>query len=241
MSKPRIRCDGIVKKFGGVTALYDLSLTIRQDEITGIIGPNGAGKTTLFNVITGVLPPTDGEVYLDGEEISGKETHEICHLGVARTFQSPKPLESLTVEENLRVAQHFGGGDGRESTSRLTVQEVLEILDLESSADEHPDQMGIVDKKYIDLARALMTGATLVLVDEIMAGLTPAEKRSFIETFETFHDDFDIDFVVIEHDLQAIRSISDRLIVIHNGSPIATGTPEDVLQRQEVREAYAGV
>jgi len=241
MSRERIRCEEVVKKFGGVTALDGLSLTIKRGEITGIIGPNGAGKTTLFNVITGVLSPTSGDVILDGTVISGLETHEICHRGISRTFQSPKPLASLTVEENLRAAQHFGAGVGGESDDDLSVSGVLETLGLEDSADSYPDQMGIVNQKYIDLARALMTGSTLVLVDEIMAGLTPAEKQSFVDTFGTFHDSFGIDFVVIEHDLETIRSISDRLIVIHNGQSIARGSPEEVLRDQEVREAYAGI
>jgi ABC-type branched-subunit amino acid transport system ATPase component len=233
-----LECQGVTKKFGGLLALDGFDLSIEEDHITGLIGPNGAGKTTCFNVITGVYTPEKGDVRFRKESITGNQGHEICQAGIARTFQTPQPLRKLSVSENLLVADHYGrGNEGRHG---FDVDEVLEFFDLDDRAEADPTSLQIMERKFLDLARAMMTEPELILADEIMAGLTPAEKQRMNDIIRRIHNEFDMDFLVIEHDLGVIRSISDRIVVINEGRHLLSGPPEDVLEAQEVQEAYIG-
>lgn len=240
MKGPLLECIDVKKTYGGIVALDGLELQINPGEITGLIGPNGAGKTTFFNAITGVVKVDSGSITFKDQSLVGLSPHQICHLGIGRTFQSPKPLPGLSVVNNLEAAQYFGRARSEGSELPYDIEEVLDVLDLSECAEMDPDELAIIDQKLLGLARALMTGPDLLLLDEIMAGHTPAEKEQLCEKIETFYSDYGVDFVIVEHDLKMIRKISQRVIVIHNGRNLSTGSPEVVLQDSEVREAYAG-
>jgi branched-chain amino acid transport system ATP-binding protein len=210
-------------------------VTVAANEITGLIGPNGAGKTTLFNVVSGILAPDEGTVVFDETDITGWPAHRIARGGITRTFQTPRPVRALTVEKNLRVARFFSGDrDG----DRERLESVLELLTLAPKRNVETDQLGIVERKYVDLGRALVMEPDLVMLDEIMAGLNPTETSELIEAIREAHDTFGTDFLLIEHNLRAIRSVSDAVIVIHEGHHLATGSPKEVLERESVQDAY---
>jgi branched-chain amino acid transport system ATP-binding protein len=234
---PLLRCEGVTKRFGGIVALDEFEASVDAGAITGLIGPNGAGKTTLFDVITGVLVPEDGAVVFDGEAITRRRPHEICQEGIGRSFQTPQPIRSLTVEENLRVAAAFGS-PGDHDDARF--ERVLDVLGLEDGRDTAAGNLQMVEQKYVDLGRALMTRPKLVLLDETLAGLNPTEKESMITVIRRIHEEFDADFLVVEHDLGAIRDVSDTILVIDEGRFMMGGTPEDVLNDERVQEAYIG-
>ena len=232
-----LRCQDVSKRFGGIQALDGVELAVEDDEIVGLVGPNGAGKTTLFNVITGVYRPNGGNVTFRGEELVGQRPHRICRRGIARSFQMPKPITQLTIEENLRVADRFGrGGD----EWLLPPGDLLDLFGLATHREAYPDRLQLVEKKYLDLARALATAPSLVCLDEIMAGLTPVEKNDTIDRVRVLHDDHDLSFLVIEHDLRVVRDLCDRVVVIDEGRNIAAGSAQSVFEDERVRETYIG-
>jgi branched-chain amino acid transport system ATP-binding protein len=233
-----LQCEGLTKHFGGIVALDGVDATVEAGAITGLIGPNGAGKTTLFNLVTGVLTPDAGAVRFRGEDVTGRPPHVICHAGLVRTFQTPRPIWSLSVEENLRVAGEFGSADRAVPEGRL--DHLLDLLDLAERRGDPPDALGLVEQKYLDLARALLTMPALVLVDEILAGLNPTEKAGVIELVRRVHDEFDVDFLVVEHDLRAIRELCETVLVVNEGRLMTRGTPTAVLADEQVQEAYVG-
>jgi len=235
-----LQIEDVTKRFGGIVALDGFSASVADDEITGMIGPNGAGKTTLFNVITGVLAPDDGSVYFRDDDITALPPHEICHAGISRTFQTPKPIRALTVEENLRVARTYGYGGETPGRDTPEIEEILQLFSLEGDRDASPEDLPLVQQKFVDVARALATGPGLILLDEIMAGLNPTGKTTVIETIEAIHAEFGVVFLVIEHDLDAIRSISDTVIAMNEGKELVAGAPGDVMGTETVREAYIG-
>ena len=232
-----LRCRDVSKRFGGIQALDGVELTVEDDEIVGLVGPNGAGKTTLFNVITGVYRPNGGNVTFRGEELVGQQPHRICRRGIARSFQMPKPITQLTIEENLRVADRFGRA-GEEWL--LPPGNLLELFGLATDREAYPDRLQLVEKKYLDLARALATAPSLVCLDEFMAGLTPVEKNDTIDRIRGLHDDHDLSFLVIEHDLRVVRDLCDRVVVIDEGRNIAAGSAQSVFEDERVRETYIG-
>lgn len=234
-----LSCEGITKQFGGLTALDAFDMEVPAGEITGLIGPNGAGKTTLFNVITGVISADLGNVRFLDLDITGLKPHEVCHRGIGRTFQVPRPLGSLSVEENVRIAEYFGASDSGTGAS-FDVDSVLEIVGLDDKRNARADALQVVEQKYLDLARALVTQPRLVLLDEIMAGLNPTEKDAMTDTIRRLKESHDLEFLVVEHDLGVIRTVSDRIVVMHNGRDIASGAPDEVLDRDDVRQAYVG-
>jgi len=234
-----LRIEDVTKRFGGIVALDEFSARVADGEITGIIGPNGAGKTTLFNVITGVLAPEGGSIYFRDDDITALAPHEICHAGISRTFQTPKPIRALTVEGNLRVARAYGAG-GSAGTDGPAMDEILELFSLGERRGASPEDLPLVQQKFVDVARALATGPGLILLDEIMAGLNPTEKATVIGRIEEIHDEFGVVFLVIEHDLDAIRSISDTVIAMNEGRELVVGTPDSVMKNETVREAYIG-
>jgi len=227
----------VTKDFGGIRALDGLSVELAEECVTGLIGPNGAGKTTLFDVVSGTLPPSGGTVALDGEVISGQKPHVIARKGIARTFQTPQPIFQLTVEENVRTAEHFGR-DASRGGSSFGVDSVLELVGLADKRDERPENLQLVEQKYVDFARALAMAPDIVLLDEMLAGLNPAEKEAFGDAILRIHEETGTDFFVIEHDMRTIRKLADDVLVINNGRMIAFGPTEDVMARDEVKEAY---
>ncbi|ARS91089.1 ABC transporter ATP-binding protein [Natrarchaeobaculum aegyptiacum] len=234
-----LRATGVTKAFGGLVAVDDVSFEIDDEEVVGLIGPNGAGKTTLFNAITGVYPPTEGEIYLNGTEITGMKPHEISRTGVARTFQTARTFNESTVLENVVVGGIFGNGDSR-SAAEERARQNLAFVGLDDAIDEEVGALNLADRKLLELARALTTEPEFVLVDEIGSGLTPAELETLTDTLLRIRSERGISVFWIEHIMDAIMGSTDRIIVLNQGEKIADGTPEEVQQNQQVEEAYLG-
>jgi len=225
------------KSFGGLVALHQVDLVLEQGEILGLIGPNGAGKTTLFNLVAGVYRPDKGQILFRGEDITYLQPHQICQLGVARTFQLVKPFANLTVLDNVMV-----GAFNRTSSrveARRRAQEVLTFVGLGGREEQLAKSLTTPDRKRLELARALATEPQLLLLDEVMAGLTPTESAAVVELIRKVRDS-GITVFVIEHVMRAIMTLSDRIAVLHHGELIAEGTPQEVSQNERVIEAYLG-
>ncbi|MFC7157687.1 ABC transporter ATP-binding protein [Halomarina halobia] len=227
-------CGGIRKEFGGLVALDDVDLHIDDGEICGLIGPNGAGKTTMFNVVSGAIKPTAGTIRFRGDDITSLPQHEICRRGISRSFQTPRPFKSLSVLENVLVGQRFGNGESNVERA----YEVLELMDLRHREADSPGDLTIVEQKRLDLSRAISTAPDLLLLDEIMAGLNPAETRNFLDLIDRLGENRSV--FVIEHDMKAIMDISDRIVVLESGEKIADGPPSEVANDDQVVAAYIG-
>ncbi|WP_276260538.1 ABC transporter ATP-binding protein [Haloglomus litoreum] len=229
-----LRCEGLTKRFGGLTAVDNVDMTLESGKIYSLIGPNGAGKTTTFNMIAGALEPTEGSITFGGEDITGFAQHEACQAGIARTFQTPRPFTSQTVFQNVTFAQQAGAGRlDREEARRL-----LEFVELGGKADLPAGDLTVVQQKRLDLARALATDPELLLLDEIMAGLNPSEMNDFLDLIREINERRNV--FVIEHIMDAIMDISDRILVLQNGQKIAEGTPEEISSNDDVIKAYLG-
>ncbi|ELZ27962.1 branched-chain amino acid ABC transporter ATP-binding protein [Halogeometricum pallidum JCM 14848] len=234
---PVLEADGVGKQFAGLRALEDVDMTVHRGEIVGLIGPNGAGKTTLFNCISGTFPPSEGRIYLDGQEITDLQAHQIARRGLARTFQITRPLEELTVVENAMVGAHIH--TRRRSEAREIAMEQLAFVGLADRADEEAGELTVGAQKRLELARAVATRPTVLLLDEIMAGLTPSESEEMLGLFRRLRER-GTSLLVIEHDMKAIMKISDYVKVLDNGRSIAFGRPKTVVENEAVIEAYVG-
>jgi branched-chain amino acid transport system ATP-binding protein len=236
---PLLQLEGLSKRFGGLPAVDNLSVSVRQGEVLGIIGPNGAGKSTLVNLIAGALRPTAGKVIYQGKDISHASANRRAHLGIARTFQITQPFTGLDIRENVLVGALFGRRHlGRHEALRVA-DEVLGRVGLADKATLKGNQLTTADRKRLELARALATNPTLLLLDEVMAGLTPAEVAQAVALIREINQT-GVTIMVIEHVMQAITNVSDRILVMHHGSKIAEDLPEQVLSDQRVIEAYLG-
>jgi branched-chain amino acid transport system ATP-binding protein len=227
----------LTKSFSGLKAVSDVSLTVRQGEIVGIIGPNGAGKTTLFNLISGFLRPDGGTVTFDGQNIVGLKPHRICQLGLTRTFQIVKPFGHLTALENVSVGAFARCSDI--STVERRAWDLLEFVGLERKALFAASSLTTPDRKRLELARALATQPKLILLDEVMAGLNPAEKEDVIALVRKVRDS-GVAVLLIEHAMRVIMGLSDRLVVLHHGECIFSGSPQEACSDPGVIEAYLG-
>ncbi len=234
-----LEIKGLRKSFGSVVAADDLDLAVARGEALGIIGPNGAGKTTLFNLIAGGLAPDRGEIRLDGRNITAASPHERCVAGIARSYQIPQPFENLTVFENLLV----GAVHGRRQSERDAAGPCGEILartGLIARANTPVASLNLLERKRLEMARALATGPHLLLLDEIAGGLTEAECRQLISTIKDVHA-AGTAIVWIEHIVHALLAVVSRLIVLNFGRKVAEGEPRQVMTLAEVRQIYIGI
>ena len=234
-----LQVQNVTKQFGGLTAVNDVSFDLPAGQILGLIGPNGAGKTTLFNCINGVYPPTKGTVYFQGRKITGLPTYRVADLGLARTHQIVRPLNELTVRENVMVGSCFGRENQRLGVAGRIADEVLAFVGLDQRADMLAGSLNVAQKKRLELARALAARPFLLLLDEVLAGLNQAEVTRMLQTIRQIRDQ-GVTIIMIEHIMHAVMNVSDRIIVLNYGALIAEGTPEEVSQNAEVVEAYLG-
>ncbi len=229
--------ERVTKRFGGLTAVRQVSLDVRQGDLLGIIGPNGAGKTTLFNVISGYYRPDGGRVVLDGRPVGGLPPHVICRLGLSRTFQLVKPFGNLSVLDNAMIGALTRLR--RVSAARLEAERVIETCGLAPHAAARAKALPIGLRKRLEVARALATRPRLLLLDEVMAGLNPSELAGMIELIRRLHAD-GLTLIVIEHIMAAMMRLARRIVVLHHGEAIAEGTPREVASDRRVIDAYLG-
>ena len=230
---------GVGKHFGGLQALSKITIDLPEGQILGLIGPNGAGKTTLFNVINGVFRPEEGRVVFRGQDVTGWRTYRLAHLGMARTHQIVQPLNDLTVYENAMVGACYGREHHGLAAAGHIADEVLDFVGLGPRRSQLAGSLNVAQKKRLELARALASRPILLLLDEVLAGLNPAEISSMIQTIAEIRR-LGVTIIMIEHVMHAVMSVSDRIVVLDYGLQIAEGTPEEISRHPQVIEAYLG-
>jgi len=229
--------QSVSKAFGGLQAVSSVSFTVGAGEIVGIIGPNGAGKTTLFNVITGVYAPDRGRVVFRGEDVTGAAPHHVCKLGAARTFQVSKPFAALTVLQTVRIGALNRIPDMAGATAKAL--EVLELMGLAAKRDEPGRALTVMERKSLEMARALATQPSLLLLDEVAAGLRPNEIQDMITLVRGIAAG-GVSVLIIEHVLEAVLRLSGRIVVLNHGEVIAQGRPDELVNDPRVIDAYLG-
>jgi neutral amino acid transport system ATP-binding protein len=245
--------QGVTKRFGGIQAVNDATLDVREGSITALIGPNGAGKTTLFNLLTGFYRPDHGSIVFDGREVAGKASHRIARLGMVRTFQITKALAGMPVIDNMTLAapdqpgEHLWnlvgrprGWRAREKEAHEEAMELLEVFNLHEKADEYAGTLSGGQRKLLELARALMTKPRLLMLDEPMAGINPTLGKRLLDHMQRLRREEGVTFLFIEHDMEVVMEHSDRVIVMALGTVIADGKPEVVRKDEAVIDAYLG-
>ena len=236
--KPLLSVQSVHKSFRGLRALADITFTVESKSIVALVGPNGAGKTTLFNVIAGVLPPDAGEIRFDGKRIDGLRPDQVCALGIGRTFQIVKPFSGLTVLDNVTIgALQRAASVGR---ARQQAERVLEAFGLSSKRDLPASTRTLPDRKRLEAARALATMPKLLLLDEVMAGLRPAECEQIVNLFRELNQRDGTTILLIEHVMSAVMALAQKMIVLHHGEIIARGAPEEIVRDPAVLESYLG-
>jgi branched-chain amino acid transport system ATP-binding protein len=231
----------VSRRFGGLAALSEVSVTVPEGRTLGIIGPNGAGKSTFVNVVTGHLKPTSGRVLIDGRDLTGARPWTIAKAGVARTFQVVKPFRGMTVRENVVVAAVYGAGARNRTTAaaRRAADEVIERVGLTGHADKAPAELPVAIARRLELARALALRPRLLLLDEVLAGLRSAEIGPALDLIRGLAAD-GMTIVIVEHVVRAIVAVSDEVLVLHEGKVLTSGTPDRVMSDSRVIEAYLG-
>jgi branched-chain amino acid transport system ATP-binding protein len=235
---------GLTKRFGGLCALDGVDLALGEREILGVIGPNGAGKTTLFSLLAGSIRPTAGAITLDGKPVTGLPAHRCVRAGIVRTHQIVRPFGNLTVFENVLVAaihSHRPASDHRgHAHARTRAAEVLEFVELADRTGHYPGALTLAGRKRLELARALSTGPRVLLLDEVVAGVNPAEAMRFAALIRRVRDERGVSVIMTEHVMPAVMSLSDRVMVLDHGKRIAEGTPQEVVRDPLVITAYLG-
>jgi branched-chain amino acid transport system ATP-binding protein len=229
---------GLTKVFGGLVAVKDVSFDVADGEIVGLIGPNGAGKTTLFNLLTGYYHPTRGEFHLNGTNLAHRPPYDVCRRGISRTFQIVQPFGKLSVLENVMVGAYLHAKNWQDAADLASGE--LDFVEFSVSHDMPAGSLNLAQKKRLELARALATRPTLLLLDEVMAGLNPSETQQIVSIIRRIRDERGVTVIAVEHVMQAIMAISERILVLDYGSMIAEGTPQEVAANPAVIEAYLG-
>lgn len=232
---PILVVEDLHKSFGGIKASNGVNLQVERQEIAGLIGPNGSGKSTLFSLVAGTVAPDSGSIRFNGHEIAGKSAHVIARMGLARTFQIPALFENMTVMENLLTAAAEGQWHGAQERAA----ETLALLRLEHVADNLASDLSGGQQKLLEFGRAVMRQASLVLLDEVTAGVHPNIRKIILEAIARLREQ-GITFLIIEHDMEMVRSVCDRIIVMDSGRVVTSGTFEDIVRNSEVMQTYLG-
>lgn len=234
-----LEARGLSKSFGALRVLQDISFDVRRGEVLGILGPNGAGKTTLFNLISGDLRNDAGELVFAEQRLVGQPPHVRCKIGIGRTYQIPRPYVGMSTFENLLVAATFGGGRTEAQSYALCAQ-ILSDCELSDKANRSAGSLTLLDRKRLELARALASSPSLLLLDEIAGGLTDEEGKALVQLIRRIRDR-GVTIVWIEHVLHALLAVADRIMVLNFGEKIAEGLPDEVIKNPEVRRVYMGI
>jgi branched-chain amino acid transport system ATP-binding protein len=236
---PLLQLVEVTRRFGGLVAVDTLNFSLRRGEILGVIGPNGAGKSTMVGLVGGSMAPTSGKILYKGHDITRLPPNQRTHLGIVRTFQTTQPFKGLDVRENVMIGALFGQRGLNRAGALRVADEVLQRVNLAHKAIFKGDQLTVADRKRLEMARALATNPQLLLLDEVMAGLTPTEVAQAVELIRQINS-MGVTVLVIEHVVQAIMSVSNRVLVLHHGRKIAEDEPSQVLTDPSVIEAYLG-
>lgn len=248
MTHPILTISNLTKRFGGNTAVSGINLDVMANETIAIIGPNGAGKTTFYNMVSGRMQPSEGNVVLDGKDITGLPPHKISRLGVSRSFQINNIFPEMTVQENVEVVLSAFHGHGRKlfniASRNTSIQQeaalLLKRLGIDSLKSQHAEVISYGDKRLLEIAMVLATQPKLVLLDEPTAGMTPDETRRTTRLVKSLAESEDYTFLITEHDMDVVFDLADRILVMHRGEKLFAGTPEEVKNDPEVRRAYLG-
>jgi branched-chain amino acid transport system ATP-binding protein len=235
-----LRVESLNKRFGGLMAVSQASFEVKEGEIVGLIGPNGAGKTTLFNLITGAITPDSGSVTFNGQDLKGLSSYQICRAGIARTFQVPRPFAKMTCSENVLVALIGRNTSVPQPERPGTIREMLELVGLAGKERVLSADLNLIDTKRLEVARALATGPRLILLDEVLGGLSSMEMSQALDLIRAIRDRFGVTVLWIEHVMGAIMSLSESVLVLNQGRLICEGAPDAVTRDKRVIEAYLG-
>lgn len=238
LNTPILSIAGVTKRFGGLVAVNNLSIDVFEGEALGLMGPNGAGKTTLISLISGRYKPNAGRISYKGSDITGLAPHRVCHLGIAKTYQVPKPFTHLTTVQNVTVAAMYGQGMGKEE-AHAEAEKIIDIVDLADKRDTPANSLEALTLKRLELARALATNPSLLLIDEVAAGLTEVEIPRFLDILKHVRS-LGITYIMIEHVLKVMLAAVDRVVVIDGGAKISEGDPGEVMEDEKVIKAYLG-